>query len=411
MGAPEPAQRRDHGATWCWLLVVMVGVATALSQWTSAGPASGAPISTSSTSDPTYYLALGDSLATGTDAPPGAGYVADLFAHYQATIPGLQLVNYGCPGETTTSFINGPSCGDPGGSQLEAAEAFLRAHPGQVALVTIDIGGNDVVHCASTSPTFSIDVGCVTDGLAAIQTNLTQIMAGLRSAGGPVPIYAMNYYDPFVIAWLEGAGGQVAAQDSVTLLSRLNGELAAIYEHAGASLVDVASAFAASDLSDLVSTPSWGTVPVSVANACTWLAVTCAIGGPEGFGIHANASGYQVIANTFEDAIGSLALPAPAPAAAPAPAPSPPSAASAPTVPPAAAVPAGAPLAPAPLPGAPTTPGPSSGAPGATSTQGALANTGAPLETTVVLGLALLLVGMVMGLPMARQRRRRTHRR
>jgi len=399
-GAPDSRQTRHVGAVWCFLLVVIVGVATVLGQWASAGLASGAPIPTSG---PTYYLALGDSLSTGVDAPAGEGYVADVFAHYQATIPGLQLVDYGCPGETTTSFISGPSCADPDGSQLQAAEAFLKAHPGQVAFVTIDIGGNDVVHCASTSPTFSIDIGCVTDGLAAVQTNLTQIMAGLRSAGGSVPIYAMNYYDPFVIAWLQGLSGQVAAQESVTLLARLNGELATIYGNAGASLVDVASAFAASDLSDLVSTPSWGTVPVSVANACTWLAVTCVIGGPEGFGIHPNAVGYQVIANAFQDAIGPLAPPAPPPAPPPAT-----------TVPPSATVPAAAPPAPAPPPSAPATsavPGPPSTAPGPTPTHQALADTGAPLEITAVLGAVLILAGVMMEILTARRGRRLTLRR
>jgi len=164
--------------------------------------------------------------------------------------------------------------------------------------------------------------------------------------------------------------------------------------------VDVASAFAASDLSDLVSTSSWGTVPVSVANACTWLAVTCVIGGPEGFGIHPNAVGYQVIANAFEDAIGPLAPPAPPPAPPPAT-----------TVPPSATVPAAAPPAPAPLPSAPAVPATPPAAPGTAPAHQVLADTGAPLEITAVLGAVLILTGVMMEILTARRGRRLTLRR
>ena len=74
-----------------------------------------------------YYLALGDSLSTGVGAPSGEGYTDDLLNHYDAGASGLELVDLGCAGETTTSFIKGPSCRDPDGSQLAAAESFLRA--------------------------------------------------------------------------------------------------------------------------------------------------------------------------------------------------------------------------------------------------------------------------------------------
>src|SRR4051794_35195903 len=61
-----------------------------------------------------YYLALGDSDAFGFEFPkyaPGvpasefdSGY-ADVIA---AARPALTLVNYGCPGESTATFVTGP---------------------------------------------------------------------------------------------------------------------------------------------------------------------------------------------------------------------------------------------------------------------------------------------------------------
>ncbi len=53
-------------------------------------------------------------------------------------------MDLGCPGEITTTFVHGGKCPYAEGSQLAAAEAFLSAHQGQVAFVTIDIGGDDI---------------------------------------------------------------------------------------------------------------------------------------------------------------------------------------------------------------------------------------------------------------------------
>ena len=65
----------------------------------------------------------------------------------QQQIPGLSLRNLGCPGETSHSMITGthPLCRYPEGSQLDAAVAFLQAHPGQVAFITVEVGANDFV--------------------------------------------------------------------------------------------------------------------------------------------------------------------------------------------------------------------------------------------------------------------------
>src|ERR687887_1131970 len=92
-----------------------------------------------------YYLALGDSIAYGfqptkANARPSAvntGYV-DLFAaRLRKLSPKIQVVNYGCPGESTVTFTRG---GCPWlaegrklhdafrGSQLKAALSVLRAH-------------------------------------------------------------------------------------------------------------------------------------------------------------------------------------------------------------------------------------------------------------------------------------------
>src|SRR5258708_12625653 len=94
-----------------------------------------------------HYLAVGDSLAFGFQPNNDFthGYVNDLFQIIQSE--GVQdFTNYGCPGETSSTFINGGCPFAPSGSpaQLTAALAFLQANPGKVSPITLDIGANDV---------------------------------------------------------------------------------------------------------------------------------------------------------------------------------------------------------------------------------------------------------------------------
>ena len=109
-----------------------------------------------------YYLALGDSLTYGiqpgkVDAglPPSGfdtGFV-DVFARRLRTLaPKLRVVNYGCPGETTVTFVAGGCEWLAGGralhdafrgAQLYAALVFLLVHPSEVSPITLNLGGND----------------------------------------------------------------------------------------------------------------------------------------------------------------------------------------------------------------------------------------------------------------------------
>lgn len=98
------------------------------------------------------------------------------------------MVNLACPGETSVTFLNG-KCPFPllrkypyVGSQLNAALNFLRAHPGQVSPVTLDIGANDVLPYLN-SQTCAIDTTGSTSALQTLDYNLRQvILPQLRAA-------------------------------------------------------------------------------------------------------------------------------------------------------------------------------------------------------------------------------------
>jgi lysophospholipase L1-like esterase len=260
-----------------------------------------------------YYLALGDSLAQGMQPNPAGltvntneGYVDQLYATEKARIPGLKLVKLGCGGETTTSFLTGRGnsadalllgCNPAGGSQMKAAARFLRVHRrrGEVALVTLDIGANDVDGCVAKA---AIDTSCVIRGVERISANLPVILRRLRGAARPgTPMAAMTLYDPFLSLYLT-PGEQAEALASVSYARNVNEGLARFYRAAGFRVAHVDTAFATYATTQTATLDGQSApVPRDVTEVCrlTWM---CAP-SPLGPNIHANRSGYGIIAEAF----------------------------------------------------------------------------------------------------------------
>jgi lysophospholipase L1-like esterase len=265
------------------------------------GQAAAGPVAAAAAGAPKFYLALGDSLARGVQpAPSGVsvktneGYVDDLYAHERTLVPGLRLMKLGCPGETTTTMISGGICSYSSGSQLAQADGFLRTH--NVAFITIDIGANNVDGCVSAT---GFDSGCVTAGVTAAGKDLPKILTSLQTSAPGVPIFGMNYYDPFLSAWLSGATALATA--SVGLADAFNGLLYVIYTvFFGVPVADVAGAFQTDNFTHVTVGP-FVDVPQNVVLVCTW--TWMCVPPPRGPNIHANDSGYVVIAKTFESII------------------------------------------------------------------------------------------------------------
>jgi len=270
---------------------------------TSAG-AAGSPAGRVSPKT-SYYLALGDSLSqgvqpdpAGASVPTGQGYADRLYAALRRGDPGLRLVKLGCNGETTGTMIGGGgSCRYPAGSQLAAAVGFLRAHRGQVSLITMDIGANDPDSCI-TRPDIVRMATCVTRSFPETTANLTKIMYRLRAAAGDqVRIIGMNYYVPALAEWRDGPLGQAVARMSERVVAGYNQMLTAVYEAFGARVADVFGAFHSADFTGRVTVPGVGTVPRNVAAICQWT-WECAL-PPRGPNVHARPAGYGVIARAF----------------------------------------------------------------------------------------------------------------
>jgi lysophospholipase L1-like esterase len=250
-----------------------------------------------------YYLSLGDSLAQGVQ--PGRlgasvrtrdGYANLLYTALRRHDPGLRLVKLGCPGETTVTMINGGICHYRGGSQLAAAASFLRAHRGQVSLITLDIGANDGEACAGGLSPVRL-ASCATRSIPHALTNLSKILARLREADPGGHIIAMNYYLPSLALWRNGMVGEGLARVSEVAASAYNALLIKTYTAFGVRVANVFGAFHTSDFGQPRNVPGIGELPRNVAAICQWT-WECAA-PPRGPNQHANLAGYQVIARAF----------------------------------------------------------------------------------------------------------------
>jgi|SRR5579883_250001 lysophospholipase L1-like esterase len=231
-----------------------------------------------------YYMAIGNSISFGyqPDLNWADGYTTDWANQMQQRDSGLEYDNLACPGETTTTFLNG---GCPywyirkyfyTGSQMSAALTYLSQHAGQVSPVSLDIGANDLLPCYSNG---SINTSCGNSALNTVRTNLPIIVSKIKNAlHGTGDFFLMNYYDPY----------QNAAPSTLTWVNQLNSIIAQVGQQYGVPVVDVASIYHTS------SYPNGGNPAI-----CNWTWY-CSIFSD----IHPNSNGYTAIAGGFESLSG-----------------------------------------------------------------------------------------------------------
>jgi lysophospholipase L1-like esterase len=245
-----------------------------------------------------FTLALGDSLAFGYQQAKVINNPFDLTQFHTGfafvftqrvaeTAPGkrAQLLNLGCPGETTTSFVNGPcayhAAGFPlhvnyAGSQMDAAEALLRANRGKVNPILISLGANDLLAIQFICP--GLDPDCVASILPGILTavaqNLSQALGRLRNAAPDAEIVLLQVYNPLALFF---PGSNVLAIS----LNQVIGSIAAAHR------ARVANAF-----------PSFNLAP-QPATLCALTLICTPLTD-----IHASDAGYGVIADLLFEASG-----------------------------------------------------------------------------------------------------------
>jgi len=252
---------------------------------------------------PQFYVSLGDSYAAGYQPVPRPnggtnrhGFAYQLVGDARKRGYDYKLVNFGCGGETTVSILTrtkkcaglGPGGVDYAGqTQAAAAERFLRKHRGQVGLITVSIGGNDVTFCAKQAD----PVACVGPALDNVKANGKKLLEGLRKAAGKkVRIVGITYPDVLLGQWVLG-NQDLAKLSVVAFQSLVNPALKTIYGSVGGKFVDVTAASGAyTPLDQMTTLAPYGQVPVAVADACE-LTYYCQYQD-----IHPKTSGYALIA-------------------------------------------------------------------------------------------------------------------
>lgn len=236
-------------------------------------------------------LALGDSLAVGVGAtdPDENGYVS-VFNHdvFPQSHRGPEVVtNLAVSGDTSGSFISG--------GQLANAVAAIADPRTNVKVVTLDIGGNDLLGllggpCA-VSPADPACQAAILAALTAFPGNYTAILSSLTIALAEDPanerFLVMTYYNPF-----DGTGSPFEPAIDAALLG-VDGvvDCSALGNPANAGLNDLIACIGASFGVTVVDV-----YPLFDNNA---LALTHIASGD----IHPNDAGHHVIADAFVQAM------------------------------------------------------------------------------------------------------------
>jgi lysophospholipase L1-like esterase len=187
-------------------------------------PSGSAPASAQPSRAAGTYVALGDSVPAGVGAPDPAvdGYVPLLARLLAARCDGscdLAVRNLAVPGATTASLRSG---------QLPQALELLTGG-GDVRLVTLTVGGNDVfapvLQSCAAAPEARECRSAVVAAVRSVDATLDDVLAQLQAAAAPGAVVAvMTYDDPLPACRLaplsalsqqvlEGAGSEAGLND------------------------------------------------------------------------------------------------------------------------------------------------------------------------------------------------------
>lgn len=238
------------------------------------------------------YVALGDSLAVGVgaSAPSDLGYVGRVFTALRSNgspLPVAQLVNLAVSGETSASML--------AGGQLDAAIQTIGSADPPVALVTLDIGGNDLLRLLGTETCQSAPLG--QECLALLAATLDEFERSFRrivdDLGAAVEEHApaarlavMTYFNPF-----SGTDAAYEAAAELALLGTDERIDCAAPEPQARGMNDIIACVAREQ----------GATPVDIGPAFAGLGLELTHIGSED--IHANDAGYDVIAGAFLEAL------------------------------------------------------------------------------------------------------------
>ncbi|MEE8347033.1 MAG: GDSL-type esterase/lipase family protein [Dehalococcoidia bacterium] len=167
-----------------------------------------APATPAAAKEAPAYIAIGDSLTFGVGAsdPATGGYVAITYDTLRKSERyrdrGLDLINLGVPGATSADLLLPDGQLERAVNEIIERQEDTSSADDNVEIITIGIGGNDVLALATP------DSPCVADPLAAecqilfeemlavVEENLTQVLSSLRETAPKAKIVVLDLYSP-----------------------------------------------------------------------------------------------------------------------------------------------------------------------------------------------------------------------
>jgi|GEM_PF-1275644 len=136
-----------------------------------------------------HYLALGDSIATGTTGISGTMYTyAYQFRDYLEGIyvDNLTYNNLAVDGDDAGELLYRLNNDDTYISEVEKAD-----------IITLSIGGNNIMDAARDSSFWEIDTTIAEAGTSAFETDYPNLIARIRELNADVEIISMTLYNPY----------------------------------------------------------------------------------------------------------------------------------------------------------------------------------------------------------------------
>src|SRR3990172_7063960 len=180
------------------------------------------------------YVALGDSLAFGVGAsdPVAGGYVGLAFDALRKSDRyrerGLELVNLSVPGATSADLLLEGGQLDAALDEISRRQEDTSSADDNVELISIDIGGNDLLSLAAgaspcrSDPTSSPCAEQFAQMLQALRGNVSEIAQKLREAAPKASVVILGLYNPY-----SGTGSELEVPADLAL-QQLNSALAAV---------------------------------------------------------------------------------------------------------------------------------------------------------------------------------------
>lgn len=222
---------------WLRIIIVCLLLFISGSSW-PVGAVIGQAASDGPVGPGAVYLALGDSLATGTEESNNddglPGYPAVLFERLRTRYPAIDYENLARDGEDSTTMLAADGQLDQAIARIN--ELGVAGTP--VGLVTLSIGGNDIV---SILPPNNADPAAT---LATFRANfaivLDRLQAALLATDGQrqADLLVMDYYNPYPGLLLLGIGDMAGEW-----IPQFNAAIRDIASERGIPVVRVADAF------------------------------------------------------------------------------------------------------------------------------------------------------------------------